>query len=124
MTVTGVSGSWESLPEARAEGLRPRKVPASGTRGGSSGGGQGASSLSFQAVLSRLGGGSPPPRNDAEGRALRLAWAARELETFLVQEVWRSMRKTLPQGGLLSQGPGSQMFEEMLDEERARIMAS
>lgn len=86
-------------------------------------GAAGSSRPSFGEMVRRASAdGSRPPEGADE--AARLAWAARELEAFFVQELWRAMRRSVPEGGLFQGAPGSRMFEEMLDEERSRLMAA
>lgn len=77
---------------------------------------------SFQQALEELSGrGQHPPSGVSE--AARLAWAAREMETQFLQQVWRAMRQTIPEGGLLPKNPATELFEDMLDEERSHVMA-
>lgn len=77
----------------------------------------------FQQVLASLPNtGDRPP--DHLGAEERLAWAAREMEAFFLQEMWKAMRRSLPETGLFPRSPGSKMFDEMLDQERSRLMAS
>jgi len=84
---------------------------------------EGGARPTFREMVQRVpADGSRPPEGVEE--AARLAWAARELEAFFLQELWRAMRRSIPQGGLFRGAPGSRMFEEMLDEERSRLMAA
>lgn len=87
--------------------------------------GQGAAPASwpsFQEALAELSGrGQYPP--DHVSRAAQLAWAAREMETQFLQQVWRAMRQTIPEGGFLQKNPAVELFEDMLDEERSHLMA-
>lgn len=61
----------------------------------------------------------PPP---SAGEAARLQWAAEQLESLFINELWKSMRRTVNKTGMFD-GPGVQLFEEMLDEERSKVMA-
>ncbi|GEM_PF-3235478 len=65
-------------------------------------------------------GWDEPPAS--AGEAARLRWAAEQLEALFLEQLWRGMRRTVMKSGMLD-GPGVQLFEEMLDQERARIMA-
>ena len=53
----------------------------------------------------------------------RLMEACREFEAIFLGELLKSMRKTIPQGGLLTKSFGQDVFQSMLDTEYARIMA-
>ncbi|MFS8534448.1 MAG: rod-binding protein [Limnochordales bacterium] len=57
------------------------------------------------------------------GEAARLRWAAEQLEALFLEQLWRGMRRTVIKTGMLD-GPGVDLFEEMLDQERARAMAA
>jgi len=65
-------------------------------------------------------GFSVPPAT--AGEAARLRWAAEQLEALFLEQLWRGMRRTVMAAGMLD-GAGVRMFEEMLDQERAVIMA-
>ena len=87
--------------------------------------GQGASRSSwpsFQEALAELSGRDEYPPSYVS-RAAQLAWAAREMETQFLQQVWRVMRKTIPEGGFLQKNPAVDLFEDMLDEQRSHLMA-
>ncbi|HEY8417933.1 MAG TPA: rod-binding protein [Limnochordales bacterium] len=56
------------------------------------------------------------------GEKARLRWAAQQLEALFLEQLWRGMRRTVMTTGMLD-GPGVRMFEELLDQERAVIMA-
>jgi len=53
----------------------------------------------------------------------RLMETCRDFEAIFLGELLKSMRKTIPQGGLLEKSFGQDVFESMLDTEYARIMA-
>lgn len=53
----------------------------------------------------------------------RLMEACREFEAIFLNELLKSMRKTIPQGGLLEKSFGQDVFQSMLDTEYAKIMA-
>lgn len=111
-------------PDGRVAGPRPRQaLTGSGMPAGRSDRAGGSSRPSFREMVKQApADGSRPPEGADE--AARLAWAARELEAFFLQELWRAMRRSVPEGGLFRGAPGSRMFEEMLDEERSRLMAA
>jgi flagellar protein FlgJ len=49
--------------------------------------------------------------------------AAQEFESLFVAKMMETMRRTVPQGDLLGDSSGLQMFREMLDHETARQIA-
>lgn len=65
--------------------------------------------------------GDEPPRS--AGEEVRLRWAAEQLEALFLQELWKSMRSTVPKGGMFD-NMAVDLFEEMLDEERSKTMAA
>lgn len=58
-----------------------------------------------------------PPVRDTEGQ---LRWAAQQLEAFFTRELFTSMRRTVPEGGLFKKSFASEMYEDMLWDERAK----
>ncbi len=46
--------------------------------------------------------------------------SSREFETIFVMEMFKAMRKAVPDGGLFEKNQATGMFEEMLDMETAR----
>ena len=54
----------------------------------------------------------------------RLLEACRDFEAIFLGELLKSMRKTVPQGGLLGNSFGQDVFQSMLDDEYAKSMAS
>lgn len=83
--------------------------------------GPGASRPVVRADAANMGAAPDAPPASA-GEAARLQWAAEQLESLFINELWKSMRRTVPQTGMFD-GPGVRLFEEMLDEERSRAMA-
>ena len=55
------------------------------------------------------------PASDAE----RLRATARQLEGVFVEQMFKAMRETVPEGGALSGGSGEEMFTGMLDQSLA-----
>lgn len=116
ITGAGPTGEGAAAPQRRHD------LTLAGGRSRSVGSG-GPARPSFREMIQKApADGSRPPETADE--AVRLAWAARELEAFFIQELWRAMRRSLPEGGLFPAAPGHRMFEEMLDEERSRLMAA
>ncbi|MGW8193920.1 MAG: rod-binding protein [Desulforhopalus sp.] len=46
--------------------------------------------------------------------------SSRELETIFIMEMFKAMRKAIPEGGLFEKGIASDMYTEMLDMETAK----
>ena len=53
----------------------------------------------------------------------RLARAAKELEAVVVSQLFETMRKTVPDGGLIERSAAEDVFRTMLDGELARVVA-
>ena len=47
---------------------------------------------------------------------VRLRRATQELEGVFVQELFKAMRETVPEGGVVDGGPGEEMFSSMMDQ--------
>lgn len=56
-----------------------------------------------------------PPASDAE----RLRATARQMEGVFVQQMFKTMRETVPEGSLTSGGAGEEMFAGLLDQHLA-----
>ena len=60
------------------------------------------------------------PRSPAPAEALsndaKLRRATQELEGVFVQELFKAMRETVPEGGIVDGGPGEDMFSSMMDQ--------
>ena len=46
----------------------------------------------------------------------KLRRATGELEGVFVQELFKAMRDTVPEGGIVDGGPGEEMFSDMMDQ--------
>ncbi len=68
---------------------------------------------------------SPAPakinKKDPDLKALREK--TREYEAVYINELYKSMRKSIPEGGLFEKDMSSDVFQEMLDLEYARATA-
>jgi flagellar protein FlgJ len=74
------------------------------------------------ARLSALGSRLPAAESrepTAESRAQRLRATARQLEGVFVEQMFKAMRETVPEGGATSGGSGEEMFTGMLDQSLA-----
>lgn len=58
--------------------------------------------------------GSPQSRDVSE--AQRLATAARQLEGVFVEQLFKAMRATVPEDGVMSGGAGEEMFTGLMDQ--------
>lgn len=74
-------------------------------------------------MIPSIAAGGPPVAAPAESAGDRkLRDASRQLEGLFVQELFKAMRATVPQGeGILSGGAGEDMFTSMLDQHLATI---
>jgi flagellar protein FlgJ len=54
----------------------------------------------------------------------QLRQSAREFEAIYINEMYKAMRKNVPDGSLLKKSLSTEMFQEMLDMEMARTTAS
>ena len=63
----------------------------------------------------------PESAKDASDKQLRKACEA--FEAFFVQSLFQSMRKTIPEGGLIERGNEQKWFEEFLDAEVSESLA-
>jgi flagellar protein FlgJ len=60
--------------------------------------------------------GRPAPVDPAAAREAKLHEVSHQLEGVFVQQMYKSMRSTVPEGGLVDGGSGEEMFTSMLDE--------
>lgn len=59
---------------------------------------------------------SPEHQRDAK----KLTASCQEFEAILIQSMFKSMRKALPEGGLFEKNNATKIFEDMLDGEVAK----
>ena len=57
-----------------------------------------------------------PASAAATARDAKLRKASQQLEGAFVQQMYKSMRDTIPEGGMFDGGSGEQMFTGMMDE--------
>lgn len=70
------------------------------------------------------GVGQPPLGRGAAGPTpdqARLRKAAHDLEAVFVNELFKAMRATVPQEGILAQDPGQELFTGVLDQRLAEL---
>lgn len=60
--------------------------------------------------------GAAAPTAAAGSRDAKLRKASQQLEGAFVQQMYKSMRETIPEGGMFDGGSGEQMFTGMMDE--------
>lgn len=65
---------------------------------------------------------TPEERKQRDLNSLRET--TREFEALLVNEVYKAMRKTVPDGGLIKKSMAIETFQEMFDTEMARQTAN
>ncbi len=64
---------------------------------------------------------STRPTVDRKARDLdSLKESSREFETLFVMEMFKAMRKSIPEGGLFEKSMATDMFQEMIDMETAK----
>ncbi|MGI6145108.1 MAG: rod-binding protein [Peptococcia bacterium] len=54
----------------------------------------------------------------------KLKQACQEIEAMFVQHMLKQMRATVPKGGLIPESMASKMYQEMLDAEYSKLIAS
>lgn len=65
---------------------------------------------------------SPQEKKEHDLKSLRES--SREFETMLVMEMYKSMRKAVPEGGLFEKSMSTDLYQEMFDMEMAKQTAS
>ena len=66
------------------------------------------------------GGATPPVRSAASEKDTALRKTARDLEGLFVQQLFKTMRETVPEGeGIVSGGAGEDIFTGLLDQHLA-----
>ncbi len=64
------------------------------------------------------------PRTDRKTRDLeRLKESCRDFEAIYAMEMFKAMRKTVPDGGLIKKNNAEELFQEMMDMEVAKEAA-
>jgi flagellar protein FlgJ len=64
---------------------------------------------------------STRPTVDRKAKDLEsLKESSREFETLFVMEMFKAMRKSVPEGGLFEKSMSTDMFQEMIDMETAK----
>lgn len=64
----------------------------------------------------------PSPDKSKDLKALRES--SREFETLFVMEMFKAMRKAVPDGGLFEKSNATEIYREMLDMETAKASTS
>jgi flagellar protein FlgJ len=54
----------------------------------------------------------------------KLKQACQDIETMFIQQMLKQMRATVPKGGLIPESMASNLYQEMLDAEYSKLMAS
>ena len=66
--------------------------------------------------MTAIPSGGPAGPRPASDKAERLRATARQLEGVFVEQMFKAMRETVPEGGATSGGSGEAMFTGMLDQ--------
>jgi flagellar protein FlgJ len=61
-----------------------------------------------------------PLSGKKERQLASLRQSSQDFETLLVNEMYKSMRKSVPDGGLFKKDSATEMFQEMMDMETAK----
>ena len=62
-------------------------------------------------------------RGRIQGEEARLRAATRLLEGFTYQELFKALRRTIPEGGAIPGGTGNEIFQDLLDQHIAQVAA-
>ncbi len=54
----------------------------------------------------------------------RMKQTARDFEAIFVQQIFKEMRKTVPEGGLLPRGQAEEIYSDLQDMEAAKLVAA
>jgi flagellar protein FlgJ len=68
--------------------------------------------------------GKPAPASGKEKDLQSLRKSCREFEAIYIQEMYKAMRKTVPEGGLFEKDMASDLYKEMMDMEIAKSTAA
>lgn len=66
----------------------------------------------------------PTPQQQKTNDLKQLREASREFETLFVVEMYKAMRKSVPESGLFEENMANDMYKEMLDMEMAKQTAA
>lgn len=66
---------------------------------------------------------TPHPRQPRGNDPEALRKVCQEFEAILTQSLFKGMRATVPEGGLIERGMGADIFEELMDVELAKKAA-
>ena len=64
-----------------------------------------------------------PPATDTK-RQEKLRKACKDFEAIMLQQMLKTMRQSIPKGGLVDQSHASDLYRSMQDEELAKAMAN
>ena len=69
--------------------------------------------------MTRISGSAAPTISPPQSDEARLRDAARQLEGVFVEQLYKAMRATVPEGGVVDGGAGEEMFTSMMDQHLA-----
>jgi flagellar protein FlgJ len=70
--------------------------------------------------------GSVSPQTDPRDKKIdreKLKRACADFETLFTAQILKAMRQTVPQSGLLGNGPGKDIYESFIDQELSKKMS-
>ncbi len=70
--------------------------------------------------------GSIPPQTGPSGKKIdreKLKRACADFETLFTAQILKAMRQTVPQSGLLGNGPGKDIYETFMDQELSKKLS-
>ncbi|WZL82094.1 rod-binding protein [Vallitaleaceae bacterium 9-2] len=73
----------------------------------------------FQKLLDR----TVQQQTDQEKNDQELKQACESFEAYYVQQLFKEMRKTVPDGGMFEKNNASEIYTQMLDEEYSKIIS-
>ncbi len=68
-------------------------------------------------------GATGTPATATEAQRAKLRALSHQFEGVFLDQLFKAMRQTVPQGGFLAKSPGEEMFTSMLDERVADVAA-
>jgi flagellar protein FlgJ len=71
-----------------------------------------------------LSNSTTPGIDKKTGDLQKLRKSSEELESLFIMEMFKAMRKAVPEGGLFEKSMATEMYQEMIDMETARSAAS
>ena len=77
----------------------------------------------FDTTMLAATASQPSERRPSPKDAEALKKSCQDFEAIFIQSMFKAMRKAVPDGGLFSRSTGTEMFQEMIDQEIATTVA-